>query len=87
MKLYPKATQNRYKLGQPGFEKGWLFLRAAAKNFALLQILFFGLFAWVFGSLYQQTSHTHNLTVAFVDYDGGAIGAAIRGGLQLAARG
>ncbi len=78
MKLYPKATQNRYKLGQPGFEKGWLFLRAAAKNFALLQILFFGLFAWVFGSLYQQTSHTHNLTVAFVDYDGGAIGAAIR---------
>ncbi len=80
-RLYPRATHGKYKLGQRGFNNGWLFLRAAAKNFLLLQLLFLGLFAYVFGSLFQQTDHTHNLTIAFVDYDGpgnGAIGAAVR---------
>lgn len=78
MKLYPKATQNRLKLGEHGFKRGWQFLRAAGKNFCFLQLLFFGLFAYVFGALFQQSSHTHNITVAFVDYDQGAIGAAVR---------
>jgi hypothetical protein len=78
MKLYPKATQNRLKLGERGFTRGIQFLHAAAKNFTLLQLLFFGLFAYVFGALFQQSSHTHNITVAFVDYDQGAIGAAVR---------
>ncbi|KAK8066207.1 hypothetical protein PG997_012954 [Apiospora hydei] len=29
-------------------------------------------------ALYQQTEHTHNIHIAFVDYDGGAIGASVR---------
>lgn len=54
------------------------FLGALAKKFILLQLLFLGLFAYIFGSLFQQDTHTHNLKIAFVDYDGGAIGAAVR---------
>ncbi|KAK0631242.1 hypothetical protein B0T14DRAFT_417627 [Immersiella caudata] len=54
------------------------FFGAVVKKFILLQLLFLGLFAYIFGSLFQQDVHTHNLKVAFVDHDGGAIGAAVR---------
>lgn len=54
------------------------FFRAAAKNFILLQLLFLCLFSYIFGALFQQGERTHNMTIAFVDYDGGAIGAAVR---------
>ena len=54
------------------------FLKAAGTNFVLLQLLFLGVFSYAFGSLYQQTTHTHNLHILFVDYDGGAIGRAVR---------
>jgi len=54
------------------------FLGAVTKKLILLQVLFLGLFAYIFGSLFQQDAHTHNLQIAFVDYDGGAIGAAVR---------
>jgi hypothetical protein len=54
------------------------FLKAAATNFLLLQILFLGLFCYIFGSLFQQSSHVHNLNIVFVDYDNGVIGSSIR---------
>ncbi|RAK81283.1 SNG1 family protein [Aspergillus fijiensis CBS 313.89] len=53
-------------------------LKAAGINLLVLQLLFLGLFCYLFGSLFQQTTHVHNLNVVFVDYDGGAIGAAVR---------
>jgi hypothetical protein len=55
------------------------FLKASGLNFILLQLLFLGVFSYAFGSLFQQNTHTHNLDVVFVDYDGGgAIGNAVR---------
>lgn len=33
---------------------------------------------YIFGSLYQQGGHVHNMKVIYVDYDGGAIGSSIR---------
>jgi len=54
------------------------FFGGATKKLIALQLLFLGLFAYIFGSLFQQDAHTHNLKIAFVDYDGGAIGAAVR---------
>ena len=79
MKYYPKATENRFPFHSPEMHKTRKkFFAAAGKNFALLQLLFFALFGYVFGSLYQQSTHTHNIRVVFVDYDGGAIGQAIR---------
>ncbi|ERT00430.1 hypothetical protein HMPREF1624_03801 [Sporothrix schenckii ATCC 58251] len=77
-RLYPKATQNRLRFGQHGFQHTHAFLRAVLTNFVLLQLLFLGLFCYIFGSLFQQTQHTHNLTILFVDYDQGAIGRAVR---------
>lgn len=76
---YPRAFDRRLPRDHPirkHASKG--FLKAATLNFLLLQILFLGLFCYAFGSLFQQTSHTHNLKVVFVDYDGGAIGQAVR---------
>ncbi|KFZ02651.1 hypothetical protein V500_00041 [Pseudogymnoascus sp. VKM F-4518 (FW-2643)] len=54
------------------------FFQAAALNFVLLQLLFFGLICYLFGSLFKQTSRTHALNVLWVDYDGGVIGDAVR---------
>ena len=55
------------------------FLKAALLNFLMLQLLFLALYSYVFGSLFQQNSHLHNLNVLFVDYDDGLIGTAVRG--------
>ncbi|KAF4461787.1 Nitrosoguanidine resistance SNG1 [Fusarium albosuccineum] len=54
------------------------FFKAVAVNFLYIQLLFLGLFCYIFGSLFLQTTHIHNLHVIFVDYDGGAIGRAVR---------
>ncbi|KAL5352039.1 hypothetical protein ACLOAV_001982 [Pseudogymnoascus australis] len=81
MKLYPQARQPKRRLSStnPTLRDIRLQLfKAIGANFIILQVLFFALFCYIFGSLYQEGSHTHNLTVAFVDYDGGAIGAAMR---------
>lgn len=51
-------------------------------NFAILQVLFLALFAYIFGSLYQQTSHVHNVKILFIDYDQGLIGSSIRAAYQ-----
>jgi hypothetical protein len=53
-------------------------LKAAFKNFLLLQLLFLCLFAYIFGAIFQQGGHTHNMKVLYVDYDGGIIGSAVR---------
>ncbi|GKZ95142.1 hypothetical protein AnigIFM59636_008881 [Aspergillus niger] len=57
-------------------------LKAATINLLILQLLFLGLFCYLFGSIFQQTTHIHNLNVLFVDYDGGAIGRAVRTAYQ-----
>lgn len=77
--LYPKANSNRISGRDPSVAAlRYGFLSAALKNFLMLQFLFFALFAYIFGSLYKQTDHIYNLDVLFVDYDGGAVGAAVR---------
>lgn len=79
MKLYPRAHESRVKVNDPTIRpQRRALLKAAARNFIYLQLLFLGLFSYIFGSLYQQTSHTHNLNVLYVDYDNGPVGAAIR---------
>jgi hypothetical protein len=78
-KLYPKAHETKIH----GTEKApkpirKAFLKAASLNFILLQILFLGLFAYIFGALFQQAGHTHNLNVLYIDYDGGVVGQSVR---------
>jgi hypothetical protein len=81
-KLYPRATENRLWRSDAAFKKTRNnYLKASAKNFLLLQLLFLGLFSWIMGSLFQQETHTKNITIAFVDYEqptGGSIGHAVR---------
>lgn len=78
-RLYPRAVEPRLSPSHPAVKPGRLnFLKAATVNFVLLQLLFFGLFCYLFGSLYQQVPRTHHLEVVWVDYDGGIIGEAVR---------
>ncbi|KAL4861203.1 hypothetical protein BDV12DRAFT_208275 [Aspergillus spectabilis] len=79
MALYPKAHERRASLSEPDLRKSrFAFFRTAALFGLLLTLLFLFLFSYIFGSLYQQAGHTHNLNFVFVDYDGGAIGSAVR---------
>ncbi|KAL2849015.1 hypothetical protein BJX68DRAFT_255624 [Aspergillus pseudodeflectus] len=80
MALYPKHNERRLSLSEPGLLRSrFAFFRTAALFGLLLTLLFLSLFSYIFGSLYQQAGHTHNLNVAFVDYDdGGRIGSALR---------
>jgi len=77
--LYPRACDNRLLKHDPALKNASkAFFKAAGSNFLFLQLLFLCLFCYIFGSLFQQTNHTHNLRIVFVDYDGGEIGHAIR---------
>jgi len=77
--LYPGAYAKRVPHSDPSLRKARrAFFKSVSNNFVVLQLLFLGLFCYIFGALFQQTNHTHNLTIAFVDYDEGAIGHAVR---------
>ncbi|CAI7594018.1 unnamed protein product [Penicillium bialowiezense] len=79
MQFYPKGREPRPSIHHPSVRPRRLaVLRAAGINLLLLQFLFLGLFCYLFGSLFQQTTHVHQINVLFVDYDGGAIGDAVR---------
>ncbi|KAJ5097088.1 hypothetical protein N7456_007809 [Penicillium angulare] len=83
MGFYPRSRQERLSIHHPSVRPFRLaVLKAAAINLLLLQILFLGLFCYLFGSLFQQTTHIHNINVLFIDYDGGAIGTAVRNAYQ-----
>lgn len=83
MQFYPKARQRRLSISNPAVRRSRLqFLKLAGLNFALLQLLFLALFSYLFGSLFRQTDHIHNINVVFVDYDGGLIGTAVRQAYQ-----
>ncbi|CZT47593.1 uncharacterized protein RSE6_08174 [Rhynchosporium secalis] len=77
--IYPKANQQRIHGHNKAIRPVRVsFLKAAGINFLLLQILFFALFVYIFGALYQQTDRIHALEILFVDYDGGSVGHAVR---------
>lgn len=79
MQFYPKARQQRPSIHHPAVRPLRLgLLKAATVNLLLLQFLFLGLFCYIFGALFQQSGHIHNINILFVDYDGGAIGDAAR---------
>ncbi|KAF3391617.1 Nitrosoguanidine resistance protein SNG1 [Penicillium rolfsii] len=83
MGFYSKARLPKPSIHDPAVKSRRLaVLKAATINLIVLQLLFLGLFCYIFGSLFQQTSHTHNINILFVDYDGGAIGAAVRSAYQ-----
>ncbi|KAJ5717310.1 hypothetical protein N7488_002956 [Penicillium malachiteum] len=79
MQFYPKARQQRLSINHPSVRPLRLaVLKAAGINLLLLQLLFLGLFCYIFGSLFQETTRINHINVLFVDYDGGAIGSAVR---------
>jgi hypothetical protein len=83
MQFYPKAREQRPSIHHPSVRPRRLaVLKAAGVNLLYLQVLFLGLFCYIFGSLFQQSTHLHNINVLFVDYDNGAIGNAVRDAYQ-----
>ncbi|KAF2098047.1 hypothetical protein NA57DRAFT_57213 [Rhizodiscina lignyota] len=80
---YNRAHENRVGIRHPSVRKiRNKFFKAVWLNFIVLQVLFLGLFSYLFGSLFQQNSHAHNIKILYVDYDGGVIGDSIRTAYQ-----
>lgn len=79
MGFYSKARLPKPSIHDPAVRSRRLaVIKAAGINLLVLQFLFLGLFCYIFGSLFQQATHTHNINILFVDYDGSAIGTAVR---------
>jgi hypothetical protein len=77
--FYPKAFERRVHGQDPSIvPTRRKLLKLSLINFIILQALFLCLFAYIYGSLYQETKLVDSLNVIFVDYDGGLIGTAIR---------
>ncbi|KAL6819108.1 hypothetical protein V8C40DRAFT_69504 [Trichoderma camerunense] len=78
-KFYPRACENRLDISHPEVKAFRAkFFRAALLNFVIYILLFFCLFCYLYGTLFQQVPRTHNLHILWVDYDGGIIGDAVR---------
>lgn len=78
-RLYPRAGENKLPLSHPEVAVARpKFFGAALLNFVLYILLFFCLFCYLYGSLFQQVPRTHNIHILWVDYDGGLIGDAVR---------
>lgn len=83
MGFYSKARLPRPSIHDPSVRPRRLaVLKAATINLLCLQFLFLGLFCYIFGSLFQQESHVHNINILFVDYDESTIGTAVRDAYQ-----
>jgi hypothetical protein len=79
MRFYPKSVQGRKSARDPAIRKSRLaVLKAIAVTALLLNLLFLALYSYIFGAIYQESSHIHNLNVVFVDYDAGLIGKSFR---------
>ncbi|GAA6005745.1 uncharacterized protein JCM10292_004619 [Rhodotorula paludigena] len=49
---------------------------------ALLIVVFFGAALWLYGSLWHNSTRTHNLGVAVVDFDSASVGSALLAAVQ-----
>lgn len=54
------------------------FTIAVGASFILIQLLFLGMLSYLYGSVYQDSKHIHNLNFLMVDFDGGIIGESLR---------
>ncbi|RFU82058.1 nitrosoguanidine resistance sng1 [Trichoderma arundinaceum] len=78
-RFYPRACENRLPISHPEITAFRAkFFTAALLNLVLYVLLFFSLFCYLYGSLFQQVPRTHNIHILWVDYDGGIIGNAVR---------
>lgn len=76
---YKRAHEHRVGVRNESIQKIRVpFFKAVFGNFIILQLLFFALFCYIFGSLYDQNSHNHNIKILYIDYDGGIIGNSVR---------
>ena len=65
------TTSKMWKLKEPS-------LKPILTSCLYLLILFLIIVSWMYGSLFKSSSRAHNLTILAVDYDGSAIGTALR---------
>jgi hypothetical protein len=79
MRVYARAHDSKFPPSHASLRSiRKPYRKAAITNFLLLQVLFFLLFAFIFGAIFEQGQRTHNLEVLYVDYDGGVVGDSIR---------
>lgn len=79
LKRYDRAHENRVGVRHPAIRNiRAKFFKAVFGNFIILQLVFFANFCYIFGSLYTENEHFHNVHFMYMDYDGGVIGQSVR---------
>jgi hypothetical protein len=76
--IYGRSHENRISASHNDIKgANVIAIKIIVKGFVLVQLTFFVLFCYIFGTLYVSNSHVHNLSVIFVDYDRGLIGQSV----------
>ncbi|KIW32414.1 uncharacterized protein PV07_03963 [Cladophialophora immunda] len=76
--IYGRGHENRISPKDTAIKgPNIIAIKAIIKGLILVQLTFFLLFCYIFGTLYVSNSHVHNLSVVFVDYDQGLVGQSV----------
>ncbi|KIY00939.1 uncharacterized protein Z520_03605 [Fonsecaea multimorphosa CBS 102226] len=77
--IYGRSHENRVSPRDKDIKgSNIIALKSIIKGLVLVQLTFFLLFCYIFGTLYVSNSHVKNLSVVFVDYDQGLIGQSVQ---------
>ena len=74
------SRQERHESFWQGRKKKFFLVMAIV--FIMLQILFIGVMAYLYGSIRRSSKRYHNFNVLFLDFDGGVIGQALQDAYQ-----
>jgi hypothetical protein len=76
--IYGRSHENRISAGHKDIKvANVVATKTIVKGFIIVQLTFFVLFCYIFGTLFVSNSHIHKLSVIFVDYDRGLIGQSV----------
>ena len=81
--IQPKSRlsrQERHEAFWQGRKRKFFFVIAIV--FIMLQVLFIGVMAYLYGSIWRSSSRYHRFNVLFLDFDGGAVGQALKHAYQ-----
>ncbi|OAP60353.1 hypothetical protein AYL99_05355 [Fonsecaea erecta] len=76
--IYGRSHENRISSRDKDIKgPNVIAIKAIVKGLVLVQLTFFLLFCYIFGTLYVSNSHVKHLGVVFVDYDQGLVGQSV----------
>ncbi len=69
------SSQERHEAFWQGRKRKFFLVMAVV--FVMLQILFIGVMAYLYGSIWKSSMRYHRFKILYLDFDGGVVGQAL----------